>query len=134
MESFRVEIKVIPVESQSEDSEGLDRRSDLGNNTETQSENSETTPWDLPVMPAPDAGDLSKKIQKRGRRRSGVDAISPLQALRGEEQWKPFGPLGTDLTTASISGVGNFSNPREEGQWRNDLTPISEFQDECERE
>ena len=79
-ENFRVEIKVIPVQSQSEDSEseateeleearddpdrteGLDRRADPVNKTETQSENSETTPWDLPVMPAPDASDLSKKF------------------------------------------------------------------------
>ena len=93
-ESFRVEIKVIPVESQSEDSEGLDRRSDLGNNTETQSENSETTPWDLPVMPAPDAGDLGKKNtetreETQWSRRFSVpvlDAISPISApavLRG---------------------------------------------------
>ena len=35
---------------------GLDRRADPGNKTETQLENSETTPWDLSVMPAPDAG------------------------------------------------------------------------------
>ena len=32
------------------------RRADPGNKTVTQLENSETTTWDLPVMPAPDAG------------------------------------------------------------------------------
>ena len=63
-----------------------------------------------------------------------LDAISPISApavLRGEKQWEPLRPLSTDLTMAQFSGVNNL---REEGQWRNDLTPVPEFQNKYEIE
>ena len=87
-------------------------------------------------MPTPDAGKTTETREQMQLSKQynvpALDAISPISApavLRGEEQWEPFGPLSTDLTMASISGV---SNPREKGQWRNDLTPIPEFQNEYE--